>query len=48
MFQLDGEALRLNRSEETTNKAVKERISGRIHTSLQRWKGKRAVGKYQK
>lgn len=47
VFQLDGEALRLKRSEETADKAVKEHVSGRIHTSLQGWKGKRAVGRYQ-
>lgn len=48
MFQLDGEALRLKRPEETADKAVKERVSGWIHTSLQGWKGKQAVGRYQK
>lgn len=48
VFQLECEALRLKRSEETADKAVKERVSGRIRTSLQGWKGKRAVETYQK
>lgn len=48
MFQLGGEAPRLKRPEETADKAVKERVSGRIQTSLQGWKGKQAVGRYHK
>lgn len=47
MFQLECEPLRLKRSEETADKAVKERVPGRIHTSLQGWKGKWAVEMYQ-